>query len=44
LTGWTTENVDIMVDNPDSPGYYDDMPIVNQINFGLYVAPNKHDI
>jgi hypothetical protein len=34
-----------MVDNPDAPtDVYDDIPIVNKIDFGFYVTPDKYDI
>lgn len=34
-----------MVPNPNSPGdTYDDIPIINKIDFGIYAVPKKHDI
>ena len=40
-----TAEVTSMVDNPDAPNdVYDDIPIVNKIDFGFYVAPDKYDI
>jgi hypothetical protein len=34
-----------MVDNPNAPtDIYDDIPVVNKIDFGFYVVPEKHDI
>ena len=33
------------VDNPDSDqSFYDDVPIINNINFGMYVVPNNANI
>ena len=45
LTTWVTADVTSYVDNPDiSSTVYDDIPIVNKIDFGFYVVPQKHDI
>lgn len=45
LTSWVTKEITSYVDNPDiSATVYDDIPIINKIDFGLYVVPNKHDI
>ena len=45
LTSEVTTKLTSMVDNPDISGnIYDDVPIINKIDFGLYVVPNKHDI
>lgn len=44
LTSWVTDKVDVLVDNPDAPtDIYDDIPIVNKIDFGIYVVPHQHD-
>ena len=32
------------IDDPDGPDVYDDVPIINKIDFGFYVVPGKHDI
>ena len=40
-----TRELTAMVDNPDvSSTTYSDVPIINKIDFGLYVVPGKHDI
>ena len=45
LTTWVTADVSTYVDNPNtSADVYDDIPIVNKIDFGFYVVPQKHDI
>lgn len=42
---YVTAEVTSMVDNPNAPtDIYDDIPIVNKIDFGFYVVPEKHDI
>ena len=43
LTTWVTADVTSYVDNPDISAY-DDIPIINKIDFGFYVVPQKHDI
>lgn len=45
LTNWVTGEVTSYVDNPEtSATVYDDIPIINKIDFGFYVVPQKHDI
>ena len=43
LTNWVTADITSYVDNPNtSANVYDDIPIVNKIDFGFYVVPSKH--
>ena len=45
LTTWVTADISTYVDNPNtSADVYDDIPIINKIDFGFYVVPQKHDI
>lgn len=45
LTTWVTADITSYVDNPEtSADVYDDIPIVNKIDFGFYVVPSKHEI
>lgn len=44
LSTWVTDKVQLTVDNPDGPAIYDDIPIINKIDFGFYAVPKKHDI
>lgn len=45
LTAQVTAEVSTYVDNPEtSSTVYDDIPVINKIDFGFYVVPSKHDI
>ena len=45
LTNWVTADITSYVDNPNaSVDIYDDIPIINKIDFGFYVVPQKHEI
>lgn len=45
LTSNVTAEVSSWVDNPEtSSTTYDDVPVINNIDFGLYVVPNSKDI
>lgn len=45
LTNWVTADITSYVDNPNaSVDIYDDIPIINKIDFGFYVVPQKYEI
>ncbi len=45
LTSYVTAEVTSYVDNPEtSSTTYDDIPVINTIDFGFYAVPGQHDI